>query len=191
MHYVLELSNIPPIFGSLSNETDTIAMAWLEGIKFSKQAVNLVVNIENSPEYFSDYFEVINAPIVSKNFIECLENSSVSNFEYYPVKIDHDGKNVSNFFALNIIGRIKGLDIGKSKLVFDDDDLDDDDDPEDFIARIKKLHLKESAVKDHKLFRLDEYQEIIIVSQEVAESLKNVTGIKLSKANGWSDSHRF
>ncbi|WP_281557734.1 DUF1629 domain-containing protein [Thalassomonas sp. RHCl1] len=187
MFFVLEYTNSPPVVGGLGYRESSIGCDWLEGMKLDSVPEQMLVTIENSPSSLPDYFEVSDAPIVSQAFISALSSAGADNFEAYPVLVKINGKTVSGFFALNIIGRINALDQEKSDYV-----LDSSEEPEDLvIVRMKSMALKSELIKAFHLFRLDEYQDVIIASESVKNKISTLTGVKISPALGWSDSHRF
>ncbi|WDE14160.1 Imm43 family immunity protein [Thalassomonas haliotis] len=187
MFFVLEYTNSPAIIGGLSYQESSIGCDWLEGMKLASVPEQMFVTIENSPAALPDYFDVADAPVVSGDFINALSSAGADNFEAYPVLVEINGQALSGFFALNIIGRVSALDQEKSDYV-----LDTSEDPEDLIImRMKSMALKSEFIQSFHLFRLDEYQDVIIISESVKNKISALTGVKVSPAQGWSDSHRF
>ncbi|MBV1880547.1 MAG: hypothetical protein KUG82_02895 [Pseudomonadales bacterium] len=199
MYYVLESQDSSVIFGELLSNNASTGSDWIEGKKFSKTPLNLsVVFGKNSRTALPDYFEVADAPIVNKRFLQALERAGVKNFEAYPTTGSSKAKSEleEEYFALNVVGCVNALDAENSIYENDGDvELDSDEgmpyNAENLfgtISQMNSLSLDLKATHGFDMFRLPEYPFVIIISERVANCLKTLSGMKMSVAEGWGES---
>lgn len=125
--------------------------------------------------------------ICSPKLMGGLESAGVSNIEYFPVDLinPETGEVVKDYRAANILGRIKCLDVEKSKCRFFDDGE---------IRSLKKFFLMEGKIgipagqkSPIKMFRLDEFPFIALVEDKVKAALEKigVIGIQFVKPSDY------
>lgn len=132
---------------------------------------------------YPDFFDMMRAPIGSERLKFALERAGVDNVEFFPTTIEEpSGKRLAGYYAMNIVGRISCVDSERS--VFSKTSTQK-------IVRIDSLVLREENIGGAKLFRLHEYPEIIVITEDVASAVRSLPGVLLSPATGWSDAHRF
>ena len=120
--------------------------------------------------------------ICSLKFRNRLDALGVNNVGYIPIDIiEESGTHVEGYFAMNIIGRLRCMDRSRSQFTF----------WRNRITRIQSLSLDIMAIHDCSIFRLHEYPELVLVEDRVATQLRDMPGVSLLPAEGWSDEHLF
>lgn len=185
MYFVLEEDREYAFMAAFEDANPGHDLKWMMGqpIGVDEKPSKLKLTIEEPLDQYPDFFTETPVTFCSKRLQDRLKAAGVDNIEYYPVDmVDKSGKRqIDGYFAMNVIGRIKCMDRQRSKFTEWDER----------VARIHSLSLKKSAMKGLKVFRPDEYQEIILVSADVGEALRGLPGVLLMPAEGWSDTHRF
>lgn len=183
MYYVLEDTGEVIIVGGVEYKNSPLANRFARGLKFeeNEQPKSLRVVVENTPESYPDYFELQATPIVSERFIKALNNAGVSNFDAYPLNIHEKEKVIQGRFAVNFLGRLQCLNVNNTVCTRHRSQ----------IVRVRKLAIDEQKARGLDLFRLAEKELIILVSEQVKTALVGLSGLRISPAQGWSDSHRY
>jgi len=143
----------------------------------------LSVHIEYVPDSgYPDFFELQQVPLVNKSFVERLQQSNVDNYQLFPVELQQsNGVIVRDYFTFNIIGRVECVDKEKSLLKM----------RKKRIMRIDNLVIDENKAKKLPLFRLHEYEYLILMNEQLANLLLGLNGAVIVPANGWNHSYRY
>jgi hypothetical protein len=183
MLYVLERDPSITIVGMVRDTDTSLVSRFTTGIMIDRAnaPTNLSVDVESAPDEYPDYFELQQIPIVSSRLLAALRSAGVDNFAAYPAPIIEKTRQIDGHSVLHIIGRVAAVDAASSTVTR-------------FagrIARIRKLALAPGLATDLHIFRLDEKQYVILVSKKVRDALQGLSGVVLSPAEGWGDSHQF
>jgi hypothetical protein len=184
MYYVLEEQvNRSPIVGSVGEDQHALANRFARGHRFppDEEPQNLFISVEYGPQHYPDYFELQATPVASQRLVQALADAGVDNFDAYPVVIRESTREVENYFVLNFVGRVSCLDEDATRCTR----------YRGRVARIQSLAIDENRAMGFALFRLHEYELLLLVSEYVKRSLEGMDGVLLSEAQGWSDRHRF
>lgn len=182
-YYVLDWDAKPTIVGHVEDKnTPSLANKYTKGQALApeRRPVDLRISVEMGPDGgYPDYFTLQQIPIASERFVSSL-HSVASNFEAYPALIREGERIVSGYFVINIIGRVSCLDTEGTKATFIDDE-------NEIILRMKRLVIDPNKAMDLDLFRLHEFELLILVSGRVRAALQGLGGVSLLPAQGWSD----
>jgi len=183
MYYVLEDTGEAIIVGGVEEAHSTLANRFARGIKLqpNEQPDGLQVVIESPPEQYPDYFELQATPIASARFLSALQAAGVNNYDAYPVAIHEAERTVTGWHVINFLGRVSCMDTERTVCTR----------YKSRIARLKSLAIDETRIHGLPLFRLHEYELLVLVSQQVKTALSGLSGLRLPEAEGWSDQHRF
>lgn len=185
MYYIFEADKLRKIRHLIYGGDDGWGLSFLKGYPLTPPAHpdQLKVEFETEAVALPDYFEANSSPIVNDKVAGVLNGLKLDNIQLFPVKIEFPEKQVPGYYALNVIGRFNAIDVDASETT-------------QFrgrVARMKKLQLKEGRFEGAEMFRDDQYQELIFVSERVKLALEAaaISGALYPAANGWSDAHRF
>lgn len=119
----------------------------------------------------------------SSKLRKVLEQCGVDNIDYYPCVLKNlvDGSTNEDYMVANVIGRVACIDKERS-------DLEMDPDVPDEIEFISSLALDESAIGEMNIFRLDEFEVILAVSEKVMKACTEagITGVRFYKPEDFS-----
>ena len=183
MFYVFERDPNITIVGTVLDSDDGMVSRFTTGapIPPSELPPRLTVEVEDAPDAYPDYFELQQIPIASRPLVDALLGAGVDNVMAVPVLLDRGGRTTEGYSILHIVGRVAALDSAKSVVTKFG--------PQ--IVRIKQLALAPRVPADHKIFRLHELQYIVLVTRDVRDAIAGFSGVVVSEAEGWSDSHQF
>ncbi len=158
-------------------------LKYLRGMRLSGAdvPVDLKLVSDKGLEDVPDCFASTRAPVGSKKMLDALASAGVDNVVAYPAPIQLTDRIINGYFVLNVVGRMTCMDMKRSKY----------SEEYGLVVRIGSLAIDEKQCLNMRLFRLHEYQEIIVVSELVHDKLKDVSGVHLSPADGWNDKHQF
>lgn len=181
-YYVLE-DESSGIVGGVHEDKPILANKYARGTFLSEndKPKNGKIYVEMGPEQYPDYFELQATPIASNTFINSLKNAGIDNFQYFPVPIIEKNRIIESFNIVNYIGRISCLDEIKTECTKF----------KNKIVRVKSLCIKESNTHNLPLFRIHEYELLVLINSHVKDHLSGLKGVVLSPAQGWNDRHRF
>lgn len=182
-YFVLDWDATPTIVGHVEDQNErTLASKFTRGTALSPDLApaGLVVRVESGPDgEYPDYFTLQQIPIASSRFVEAL-SSACDAFEAYPVDIVMPGRTVKNHQILNFIGRVSALDRQRTIATLISPKVN-------VILRMKKLAIDTSKARGLPLFRLHEFQLLVLISEKVRDALRELRGVTLLPAEGWSD----
>lgn len=184
MYYVLEEDRRYAFMASLKDDNPGHDAKWMMGRRLEPddRPAGLKLMIEESREGYPDFFCEVPAFFCSERLRDRLKAVGADNLEFYPLDmIEPSGKRIEGYFAFNVIGRLACMDHERSQFT----------QWRNRIVRIQSLALNLSATKGLKILRLNEYPELVLVSEDVAEAIRELAGVSLRPAEGWSDAHRF
>lgn len=171
-YYLLEADNYSD-YGVTENPKIDDDSSFLAGSVISKELPPLVFEVnfpkkKKLPHFFGD--EVL---LASKAFLEALKNSGVDNFQSFPAKVINPdtGQSWEDYFAVNVIGLVKAVDMEKSD--FDILMEGDDEGIETPLVAFRDIVLEKNKIKDMHMFRLVESPVALIVSNKVVDFLVN------------------
>ena len=136
------------------------------------------ISIEKSPKTYPDYFELQGVPIASDKLVKALKSAGAK-INAKPAMLATKKEKIPGYQIFDV-KEVPAMDLKESKY----------SDYKGMVARISKLMLKKVPA-NLKMFRLKEKKAVIIVSDDVAKTLKGFSGVVLSPANGWSDKKRY
>jgi hypothetical protein len=184
MYYVLEAAPEHMVDGVFEEANPGHDIKWMvgQGMEPDEKPDELKILLDEPNEEYPDFFELVHTPFGSERFKKALAASGVDNVEFYPTPIlDDSGKVVASTLAMNILGRIACMDKTKSQVTR----------LGKRIVRIKSLAIDDGAIHGCKMFRIHERPSLILVSRDVADAIRELVGVTLLPAEGWSDSHLF
>ncbi|OJT24240.1 hypothetical protein BO221_13750 [Archangium sp. Cb G35] len=184
MYFVLEENREYAFMASFSDENPGHDAKWMMGklLEPDDNPSGLKLKIEEPRDVYPDFFTEVPAFFCSQRMRDRLKAAGVDNVEFYPLEmVEPSGKRIEEYFVINVIGRLACMDRERSQFK----------EWRKRITRIQSLALDMSAIKGLKVLRLHEYPELILVSEDVAEALRDLPGVSLKPAEGWSDAHRF
>ena len=182
-YYALEFDQDFGVPATLSESDAGSDLKYMQGQKLSRadSPVDLRLESDDALDVYPDFFNAMRAPAASERFVKAFRQAGIDNVQWFPTSIYTPDRVVKGYSVMNLVGRVACLDEKKSELtVFRRQ-----------IARIKSLALDAKKTKGAKAFRLHEYPELILVSEEVRPFLEDLSGLILMPADGWSDEHRF
>lgn len=187
-HFVLDWNASPTIVGHVVDPGATsLANRWTRGrlVEATEVSSDLQVQVDSEPGGpYPDFFTLQQIPIVSDRLLQAMRGAGADNFEAHPIPIVSPNGTVDGHHLLNIVGRVACLDKAEAEVSYIDEGVD-------IVLRMKKLAIDPQRVGDLDLFRLDEFELLILVSERVQSSLEGLTGVSLLPAAGWSDSVWF
>ncbi len=184
MYYVLESKPVELVSHLVYEGDGGFGLDFLKGdlLPSGLTGGELFIEVESAAIELPDYLEVGGAPLVNRRFLDALNESGVENYQSFPVEVRFEDSVIKDRFLLNVVGRMQ---------CFDRENTD----CSTFgpvIARVfsLKLNLPDGAPD---MFRADEYQDIIFISERLKNTLSNhlITGCEMRQADGWNDAHRF
>jgi hypothetical protein len=184
MLYVWERDGDITVVGTVLDSDDAMVSRFTEGVPIDALVTpaGLRVEIEAAPDGYPDYFELQRIPIANDKVVQALANSGVDNVTVYPAPLEEvGGRTITGYSVLHIVGRVAALDEAASDLARFRKQ----------VTRIRKMVLKSPLPNELRVFRLHELQYIVLVSEEVRNALRGLSGIIVNPAEGWSDSHQF
>lgn len=185
MYFVLEQDRETSFMAVFEDANPGHDLKWCKGssIEPDEQPSNLKLIVDEPRDEYPDFFTDVPATFCSQRMRARMEAAGVDNIEYYPVEMTErgSGKRIDGYFAINVIGRMACMDRQRSKFT----------EWRKRIARIQSLALDEGAIQGMKVFRPHEYLAVILVDENVAESIRGLPGVDLRPAEGWGDGHRF
>lgn len=184
MYYLLEEDRGYAFMASLKDDNPGHDAKWMMGrlLEPDDKPAGLKLTIDEPRERYPDFFTEVPAFFCSQRLRDRLKAAGVDNVEFYPLEmVERSGKRIEGYFAINIIGRLACMDRERSQFT----------EWRKRITRIQSLALDMSAIKGFKVLRLHEYPELILVSEDVAEAIRELPGVSLRPAEGWNDAHRF
>jgi hypothetical protein len=186
VYYVMEpqIDDVPHV--TLSRQKASQDLMFIRGQMADPALVPapMVINAERHYDIYPDLMDVGMALACTKKLRTALEAAAVDNVQFFPAEVREDGRAVpGEFYVMNVMGRVAAMDrVASSFTEF-----------RGKVARLKSLAVDLSKAHGLYLFRLHEYQEIVLVRENVYRALAatQLRGVMLSLANGWSDRHRF
>lgn len=148
---------------SWRNDVDS----WRLGRRFVSELPNPIV-IKIMPGYPDDLVEMYydDAIVMTKRLLKALQEAGVDNLDIYPCVIvnEETGFRTVDYVAVNLIGLVSAVDIGKSNVTGGDSDhlLDTDFDG---------LTIDPKKAKDHLMFRLAKNTSAIVIHKSVRDHL--------------------
>ncbi|RKG99963.1 hypothetical protein D7V97_30950 [Corallococcus sp. CA053C] len=185
MYFVLEQERETAFMVSFEDANPGHDLKWSMGrlIPPDEKPSGLKLTVEEVRDAYPDYFTEVPVDFCSRRMRERLEAVGVDNIDYHPVEMvdEATGKHIDKYFAMNVLGRIVCMDRQRSQFT----------EWRKRIARIQSLVLDPAAIQGMRVFRMNEYPDVIVVDGDVAEALRGLPGVALRPAEGWSDAHRF
>lgn len=159
-------------------------LSWISGRFLEEPPTEpLIFEFDATPE--SEWVDFIrpapNVPLCSERMRSALEQAGVDNIDYYEAFVlNRTAGESRHYYAANIIGLVKMVDYENSVLDYDEDD-------EDEIDFIKHLVLDSSRAQGGFLFRLAEFQLLIVVEEHVRNYLeqRGLEGILWMQPEEW------
>lgn len=120
-------------------------------------------------------YKASDPPLFHKDLVKALRECGVANLEAYEVHITDrkTGKMCTDYLAINLVGLVKAADMGRSKA-----DAHGEDRPID--TDFDSVTIDEWAAKGHKMFRLAESVNAIVIHRSVKEYLEMKGGFDLT-----------
>lgn len=138
----------------------------------------LVVCDEPSPS-LPDFFSAGLASVASSRTLHLFATLGVDNVEVLDARIEsNDGELPdAGHYALNVIGRVACIDLGRSEYTTFDGEL----------FKLETMVLRDGIPADLMMFRPEEWPLVILVRDEVAEALRGagLTGLRLTPVADW------
>ncbi len=160
--------------------------------------LNLGIKLDDDPGLFEFILEVeSNAPnpeefraldwhdpdkghtLFSTRMQNTLKEAGVDNIDYYPAKVLFGNTRLPlEYKVANILGLISGLD--REASVFEEDE-------DGFIEEIYSMVFDESKFHDLKMFRLEEFENLIIVHKKLKAAIEknSLTGMTFIEDEEW------
>jgi uncharacterized protein DUF1629 len=181
MHYLLFSAGhlYPVVELTTPIEEDT----WTKGRPLDDSIPELTFELDGGRSFaWPDFIRPgPNIPLISPPMREGLGKAGVDNIEYYPARvINRSTKEERKYFAANVIGLVSAMDRGKS------DFMPYDSDP-NIILDISKLVLDERRCAGVQLFRLAEFEILMVVDEGVKIELerRNLFGLQFVRPEDW------
>jgi hypothetical protein len=112
--------------------------------------------------------------VISTKFKETLDRIGITNIQYIPIRIKNviDDSMVEGYSVANICSLIDALDLEHSD--YSEFELDENEK----VLSVRKYALKQNAIKELQIFRVEKSQMAIFVSEKVKEEVErnNITG---------------
>lgn len=161
------------LYPTLTLQTRVVETSWVNGTPLPGTMPVLQFTVEgNEPFTWCDYFRpAANIPLFSPRMEEALASAGVDNVDYYEAIVTHRASGASRpYRAANVIGQIAALDRDRSVFQqFPGSELIADE--------IENLVLREDRAGNVQLFRLAEYDLLIVASERVKRALESIDAI--------------
>jgi hypothetical protein len=180
-YFVLDADQSIQIVGHIEDHNSGgLANKFTRGhsLQADEQPKNLSVRVELGPETYPDLFMLQRTPVASSAFVARLRAAGIDNIEAFPAAIVEPTRQILGHFVLNVIGRVSCLDHANSDVTLYDGD----------VFRVNRLAIDATKTASLDLFRLDEFELLLLISRRGAETLAGLRGVLLPPAEGWSDS---
>lgn len=165
-HYLLFSAR--ELYPTVTLRTPLENLSWVDGTRFSAAMPALRFTIDAAdPFEWCDYVRpAANIPLFSPLLRTALEQAGVDNIDYYDAIVSHAASGTSRaYFAANVLGQVRAMDRKKSKYVpFDGSDT--------LVSEIEQLVLRDAVPGDPSLFRLSEFDLLIVVDERVRKSVE-------------------
>ncbi|NTV95171.1 MAG: hypothetical protein HGA75_07095 [Thiobacillus sp.] len=165
MHYLLFSAR--ETYPSIVLTTPLDTLEWVTGSRFAQAPPALNYEFEADADFaWPDYLRPNSViPLFSPLMREVLEQTGVSNIDYYPACVTNLTTKESRIYnAANIIGILPAMDREKSQF-----------DPARrhpvVVRSIDRLVIDEGACANIPLFRLAEYDLLVVIDERVAHQL--------------------
>jgi hypothetical protein len=142
-------------------------LSWVEGAVFADRVPPLRFSIEGNESFeWCDYFRpAVNIPLFSPLLRTALERAGVDNVDYYDAIVTHSASGTSrSYFAANVIGLVAAVDRALS--IFEPFDGS-----ASLVNAFDKLVLKNEVASDLRLFRLSEFDLLIVADANVRDAV--------------------
>lgn len=159
---------------------DPIEMVWDEEIAGGGVAWETEGNPSQGPRNENGVrrkwaYKASDPPLFHQELVAAIQECGVGNLETYKVRIvDPKTKGIcEDYFAVNFVGLVKAVDMGKSQAVSHSEDglIDTDFD---------SVAIDESAARGQKMFRLAESVNALVVHRTIKEHLESKGGFELT-----------
>jgi len=186
MYYVLETVIKDAMHASLIRNNDEEDTLWVKGSIVDTANIKLPLEIvcEKRCEKKIDLLDVGLAYACSSRFKKIIENLNINNIQFFKALIrSKDGVINDDFYIMNIVGRQSVLDMESS----------DYTEYRGKVFRMNSMSLDSTKTLEFDIFRLHEYQEVVLISERLKDafSQSDLKGLVISSADGWNDHHRF
>ncbi|MCX9158309.1 hypothetical protein OPU71_19465 [Niveibacterium sp. 24ML] len=181
MHYLLRSAR--ETYPSVELRSALAQLDWVSGTRFSQPIPALEFELE-VPHGFSwpDYLRPNSAiPLFSGPMCNVLQSAGVSNIDYYPARVTNTATGETREYrAANIIGIVAAMDRVQS--VFEPARRHPV-----MVRSIDRLVIDETRCHGLRMFRLAEYDLLVLVDAQVAAMLDSasLTGIRIEKPSDW------
>lgn len=133
----------------------------------SALALRFVTDDDSQPGIMTDHLLIYEIPglILSERFRKFLTQHGVTNIQYFDLSIEESQSNQTHdtYKVANLLDVVNCIDAEQSELIMDGEEIDE----------IDKLILDESRIPaDKKLFRVEEYRDMILVSDELKRAIE-------------------
>lgn len=183
MYYVMETQH-HELVSMISYPGIGWGLAFTEGKYLEPNFGNgeILIEFESDHASLPDYFEVDGTPIVSEKFAQVWQSLTIANCQFFPITAKFPSRLLQGHQVLNIIGRVACI-----------HDASECNRYEGRIVRIKKLVLRDNLDPAVEVFRAQEHQLTILISNRIKDALQSslLSGIRITPAANWNDGHRF
>ncbi len=158
-------------------------LSWVDGERFSGTMPVLRFTIDGAdPFEWCDYLRpAANIPLVSPLLRSALEQAGVDKIDYYDAVVSHSASGTLRpYFAANVLARTAAMDRERCNYVpFDSS--------ETLVSAIDELVLKDPVPGEPSLFRLSEFDLLIVVDERVKASVvrSGARGVVFVKPEEW------
>jgi hypothetical protein len=158
-------------------------LEWVSGASLPAAPPPLTFHLEGEPGFIWPDFIRPNSiiPLFSEQLRDILTRSGADNVEYFPAQVvDTVTNSARSYWAANVLGLVSAMDKSQSEFM-----------PARrhpvAVRSIDKLVLDESRCADFHIFRLAEYDMLVVVSERVVKSVEQaqLQGIVLLRPEDW------
>ena len=148
-------------------QTSLDELSWVNGTRFSDPVPLLRFTIDGSdPFEWCDYLRpAAHIPLFSPLLRTALQQAGVDNVDYYETVVTHSASGVARpYWAANVLGQVAAMDRAKSL-------FEPFDGSASLVDQIERLVLREDVGTDLRLFRLREFDLLLVADEGVKRAV--------------------
>jgi hypothetical protein len=145
------------------------------------ESTPLVVCFERRPRRWSHLFPVLTARLASRTLRERVDAHAPGAVQWVPVVLEVKRAPREDYFLMNVLDERSCIDLDASEYT----------EWKGVPVRMRHLVLVEAARRAPPPLCLSKPFALTLVAPALAEALRDLPGVRLMPAEGWSDAHRY
>jgi len=170
------------LYPSVVLRTPIRTLSWVTGAPLREQLPpTLVFEVEGGKGFaWPDFVRpAANIPLVSPRMRQALGQAGASNVDYHPAELVEVTSGARRPYAAgNVLGLVSAMDRERST-------FEPFEEGSPLVSSIERLVLDEARCAAARIFRLAEFDLLVVVDDAVARALAGVTGVALMAPEEW------